>query len=256
VRIAHLYPDLLNLYGDRGNVIALAQRLKWRHRPVEVTEVGLGQQADLSSFDILFLGGGSDREQGLMAADLMRRRAELGRAIEDGVVVLAICGGYQMLGRFYRTAEGREIPALSLLDLYTVAGPKRMIGNVVVDVELPGGVARVVGFENHSGRTFLGQGVRPLGRVVAGSGNNGGDGWEGARYRNVFCSYLHGPLLPKNPELADYLLELALARRGEGQTLGPLDDAVEKRANQVMVERLTSRGAARPFAGRGKKAHG
>jgi len=242
MRIAHLYPDLLNLYGDRGNVIALVQRLKWRHLPVEVTEVALGQKADFPSFDILFLGGGSDREQGLMAADLMRRRSDLGRAIEAGVVVLAICGGYQMLGHFYRTADGREIPALSLLDLYTVAGPRRMIGNVAVDLELPGGRVRAVGFENHSGRTFLGTGVRPLGRVVAGYGNNGEDGWEGARYRNVFCSYLHGPLLPKNPRLADHLLELALARRGEGRTLSPLDDGLEETANRVMDERLTGRG--------------
>ncbi|HUW64783.1 MAG TPA: glutamine amidotransferase [Spirochaetia bacterium] len=237
-----MYPDLLNLYGDRGNVITLVQRLRWRHLPVEVTEVALGGKADFEAMDILFLGGGSDREQGLMAEDLMSRRAELGRAIEAGVVVLAICGGYQMLGHFYRTAEGREIPALSLLDLHTVAGPRRMIGNVAVELELPEGKVQAVGFENHSGRTFLGKGVRPLGRVVAGNGNNGADGWEGARYRNVFCSYLHGPLLPKNPRLADHLLELCLLRRGEGQTLPPLDDGLENLANRVMYERLTRTG--------------
>lgn len=226
------------------------QRLKWRHLPVEVAEVALGQDADFEEFDVLFLGGGSDREQDIMAADLKSRRDGLGRAIEAGVVVLAICGGYQMLGHFYRTAGGREIPGLSLLDLHTVAGPRRMIGNVALELDLPGGVARAVGFENHSGCTFLGRGVRPLGRVVAGNGNNGSDGWEGARYRNVFCSYLHGPLLPKNPLLADHLLQLALARRGEGQTLSPLDDGLENLANRVMYERVTRAGTRKGPSGK------
>lgn len=220
-------------------MITLVRRCRWRNVPVEVTEVALGQKADLAAFDILFLGGGSDREQGLMAEDLMKRREVLGRAIEAGVVVLAICGGYQMLGHFYRTAEGLEIPALSLLDLHTVAGARRMIGNVAAELDLPQGHVDAVGFENHSGRTFLGKGVSPLAHVVSGNGNNGTDGWEGARYRNVFCSYLHGPLLPKNPSLADHLLELALTRQGEGQTLPPLDDELENLANRAMYERLT-----------------
>jgi CobQ-like glutamine amidotransferase family enzyme len=235
--VCHLYPDLLNLYGDRGNVIAFVRRCQWRGIPVRVQEVNLGQPVDFGAADFLLLGGGSDREQGLITADLQQRARDLAAAIEEGLVVLAICGGYQLLGRYYRTLEGVEIPGLGILDLYTEAGTKRLIGNIAVEIELDGRKIHACGFENHSGRTFLGK-VKPLGRVLKGYGNNGQDGLEGARYKNVFCTYLHGPLLPKNPALTDHLLQLALRRRGMQASLSPLDDAFETRANRVILRRL------------------
>ncbi len=238
MKVCHLYPELLNLYGDRGNVMAFARRCRWRGLGVEVQPVNPGDPVDFREVDFLFLGGGSDREQNLIARDLEKRRDLLQAAVEDGLVVLAICGGYQLLGRYYRTLEGRVIPGLGLLDLYTEAGRKRMIGNVVIELQIEGEPVRVVGFENHAGRTFLGPQVSPLGRVLVGCGNNGEDGTEGARYRNVFCSYLHGPLLPKNPRLVDYLISLALARRGLPADLASLDDSLENAAAEVMLRRL------------------
>ncbi|MBE0467009.1 MAG: glutamine amidotransferase [Candidatus Desulforudis sp.] len=233
----HLYPDLLNLYGDRGNLIAFARRCTWRNIPVTVREIILGEPVDFRELDFLFIGGGSDREQGIMAEDLRRHRDNLGEAIEDGLVVLAICGGYQFLGHHYQTGTERVIPGLGLLDLYTQAGPRRLIGNCAVEVELDGRPVRITGFENHSGRTFLGR-VQPLGRVLAGYGNNGTDGLEGVRFRNVFCSYLHGPLLPKNPRLTDHLVSLALKRVGRNPALAPLDDRLEERAGAAALARL------------------
>lgn len=237
LHVCHLYPDLLNLYGDRGNVLAFTRRCTWRGLAVTVHPVNLGEPVDFKAMDFLFLGGGSDREQNLMAADLQRRAADLAEAVADGLVVLAICGGYQLLGRYYRTLDGTVIPGLGLLDFYTEAGRRRMIGNVAVETALNGRAFRITGFENHSGQTYLGR-VSPLGRVLAGYGNNGRDGGEGARYRNVFCSYLHGPLLPKNPALADHLITLALRRRGRAEELAPLDDELEYNANRVMLRRL------------------
>jgi len=237
IKICHLYPELLNLYGDRGNIIAFVRRCQWRGVDVTTREANLGDPVDFSDTDFLFLGGGSDREQDLIAGDIKRRRAELRSAIENGLVVLAICGGYQLLGQYYRTGDGRVIPGLGLLDFYTEAGGKRLLGNVVIEVMLDGALVRVYGFENHSGRTFLGE-TEPLGKVLAGNGNNGCDGWEGARYKNVFCSYLHGPLLPKNAGLTDHLIALALKRRGLDLPLIPLDDRFEKRACRVLQDRL------------------
>jgi CobQ-like glutamine amidotransferase family enzyme len=235
--VCHLYPDLLNLYGDRGNVMAFVRRCRWRNIPVQVKEVNIGETLDFAEVDFLFLGGGSDREQTLLNKDLTSRTAGLREAIEDGLVLLAICGGYQMLGRYYRTHEGEEIPGLGILDLYTEAGARRLIGNVAVEMLLDNITVKVTGFENHSGQTFLGD-VSPLGKVLAGFGNNGRDKQEGARYKNVFCSYLHGPLLPKNTVLTDYLITLAMRRRGISGDLQPLEDALEERANAVMLERL------------------
>jgi len=235
--VCHLYCDLLNLYGDRGNIIAFRQRCRWRDIPVTVRETNLGDKIDFREFDFVFLGGGSDREQNLIAADLMKRRDELKGAVEDGLVVLAICGGYQLLGKYYLTREGGNIPGLGILDFYTRAGERRLVGNTVVETDLGGRAVKVVGFENHSGQTYLGE-IQPLGRVLYGNGNNGWDGREGARYKNVFCSYLHGPLLPKNPGLTDYLISLALARRGMDPELKPMDDSFEDRARGVMLQRL------------------
>ena len=237
LHICHLYPDLLNLYGDRGNVLAYAARCRWRGIPVTVHRVRQGEEVDFRGMDFLFLGGGSDREQNLMTADLKKRAGALWEAIADGLVVLAICGGYQLLGHSYRTREGQVIPGLGLLDFYTEAGSRRLIGNIAVEIELDGERVRATGFENHAGRTYLGK-AAPLGRVLAGYGNNGEDGKEGARYKNVFCSYLHGPLLPRNPAFTDYLIRLALKRRGLPDLLEPLDDRLEAAANQAMLRRL------------------
>ncbi|MDA8096307.1 MAG: glutamine amidotransferase [Desulforudis sp.] len=235
--IYHLYPDLLNLYGDRGNIIAFRRRCEWRGIPVQVREINLGERIDFSDADFLFFGGGSDREQDLMAEDLADRKDNLRKAFEDGLVTLAICGGYQLLGRYYRTLSGQVIPGLNLLDFYTLAGTTRLIGNVAVEIPLPGRMVRVSGFENHSGQTFLGE-IKPFGRVLSGHGNNGSDATEGVRYKNVFCSYMHGPLLPKNPALTDYFIQLALERRGRDGFLAPLDNGFEEAANRVMLSRL------------------
>lgn len=243
--ICHLYPDLLDLYGDRGNILALTARCHWRGIEPVIQRASLGEDLDFLGMDILFIGGGSDREQGLLVQDLMRREKELRSAIDDGLVVLAICGGYQMLGKYYQMAGGEKITGLNILDVWTIAGAKRLIGNVVVDldeevlgVDSSPPLRTLVGFENHSGQTHLGEGMRSLGKVSFGHGNNGEDGEEGVRYRNVFGTYLHGPLLPKNPHLADLLLGLAIQRRDPNTRLRELDDRLEKLAHETMVKRL------------------
>ncbi|HWJ03578.1 MAG TPA: glutamine amidotransferase [Verrucomicrobiae bacterium] len=249
LKICHLYPDLMDLYGDRGNILTLAKRCSWRGIEVEVVQISLQQSIDFRDTDIVFIGGGSDREQGIMYEDLCRRRDNLLEGIDDGLVVLGICGGLQLLGKYYQTAEGDKIPGIDILDLWTVAGNKRLIGNVCIETEdMPKstGVGResnlstLVGFENHSGQTFLGN-ARPLGRVVKGNGNNGQDGYEGVRHKNVFGTYLHGPLLPKNPHFADLLLSKALERRYSLNQLSALDDTFELAAHNYMVSRLKQR---------------
>lgn len=246
LKICHLYPDLMDLYGDRGNIISLEQRCRWRGIEVEVGRVSLGQPVDFRDWDVLFMGGGSDREQGILFEDLCRRRENLARAVDDGLVVLGICGGLQLLGKYYQTAGGERIPGVEILDLWTIAGNKRLIGNVCIELGFiadpaePGRlnpIQTVVGFENHSGQTFLGK-AKPLGKVVKGFGNNGKDGLEGVLYQNVFGTYLHGPLLPKNPHLTDHLLQLALERRWHVRSIAPLDDSLELAAHSYMVDRL------------------
>lgn len=238
LNICHMYPDLLNLYGDRGNIFAFTRRCRWRGIDVGIHPVNIGEKIDFAQVDFLFLGGGSDREQNLMAADLMKRAGEFREAIEGGLTVLAICGGYQLLGRYYRTLTGETIPGLGILDLYTEGGQQRLIGNVALEVELGGIKRKVTGFENHSGRTYLGSGLEPMGDVLAGHGNNGEDRKEGARYKNVLCSYLHGPLLPKNPFITDYLIACSLQKKYPDFQLAELDDSLEEAANQVMLTRL------------------
>ena len=224
--------------------MVLVQRARWRGLPVAVTEVRLGEAVDPDAADLFFIGGGEDRQQRIASDDLVRvKRLALEDAVGDGAVVLAVCGGYQLAGRFYRPAEGEPLAGVGLLDLWTEhPGPtaRRLIGNLVIEVE--GMRAPLIGFENHGGRTHLGPGARPLGRVVSGFGNNGEDGWEGAVSRRVYGTYLHGPLLPKNPEFADRLIREALERRHPGVTLSPLPDAPAVRARDVMLGRL--RGAA------------
>ena len=248
LRLAHLYPDQMNIYGDRGNILALARRCAWRGIELEIMPVGVGADIDWPALDMAFFGGGQDSGQALIAADFVQHQGPaLRTAIDDGLVMLAICGGYQLLGHYFLTHTGERLPGAGVLDLHTVGGDVRLIGNIVVDAELGelAGLAaslahvRLVGFENHSGRTYLGAGVRPLGRVLAGHGNNGEDGSEGAVYRNTFGCYMHGSLLPKNPQLADHLIGLALARRyGASAALAQLDDRLELAAQRGMVERL------------------
>ncbi len=247
--ICHLYPDLLDLYGDRGNIITLEARCRWRGIGTKVQRASLGDSLDFRSMDILFIGGGSDREQSILVQDLILRKEDLQAAIEDGLVVLTICGGYQLLGQYYQTAEAKKIPGLGILDLWTIAGSKRLIGNVVVELDyttkedeqrtLPSTQpSTLIGFENHSGQTYLGSGLVPLGKVLVGYGNNGRDNAEGVRHKNVFGTYLHGPLLPKNPDFTDLILQQALKRRGYTEKMEPLDDRLERLAHQHMLKRL------------------
>lgn len=239
VHICHLYPDLMNLYGDRGNVIALYRRCFWHGLEVQVHPVTTGEVVDFTAYDLIFIGGGQDREQRIICRDFQEvKGSSLAEAVKAGVTLLSICGGYQLLGKYYRTGSGEVLPGLGILDAWTEAGRRRMIGNVVVESDLlPGRKRTIVGFENHSGRTYLGPRVRPLGRVLSGFGNNGQDGLEGAVYRNVIGTYLHGSLLPKNPWLTDYLLERALERRYGPVTLSPLDDSIEEQAHQAALNR-------------------
>lgn len=240
LRLAHLYPAEMNIYGDRGNVIALRQRCAWRGIDLAITPIEPGDEVDWSSFDLAFFGGGQDSGQALIAADLLERQgAGLRAALEDGLVMLAICGGYQLLGHYFLTHTGERLPGLGVMDLHTLGGKQRLIGNIVVEAELDGAPVRLVGFENHSGRTYHGAGVRPLGRVVVGHGDNGEDGLGGAVYKHAYGCYLHGSLLPKNPQFTDHLIGLALARRhGPAAALPPLEAALELRAQQSMVGRL------------------
>ena len=241
LNIYHLYPDVLNLYGDRGNVLCMQRRLEWRGMQANIVNVPIGTKLDAKNCDLIFIGGGQDFEQEVLLDDLKgEKTAELKAAIEDGVPVLAICGGYQMLGQYYKTWDGQQCDFTGALDLYTVGSKQRMIGNYMFTCdELPG--VNVVGFENHSGKTYLGSGVKPLGHVLEGYGNNGEDKTEGARYRNVFATYSHGCLLPKNPALCDHILKTALTRRYGEAELAPLDDALENAAHSYMENRLSKK---------------
>jgi hypothetical protein len=242
LHLAHCYPAEMNIYGDRGNVIALTQRAAWRGIELSVTSIEPGEAVDWAAFDLAFFGGGQDSGQALIAQDLLERQGPgLRAALEDGLVMLAICGGYQLLGHYFLTHTGERLPGLGVLDIHTVGGKQRLIGNIVVDAELDGAPVRLVGFENHSGRTYHGPGVRSMGRVIVGNGDNGEDGVGGAVYRNTYGCYLHGSLLPKNPQLTDYLLGLALRRRyGPTATLPPLEAELELRAQRAMADRLVT----------------
>ena len=235
LQILHLSPELLNLYGDSGNILVLRKRLEWRHLGCTVHEVHMGERASLTGIDLVFIGGGSDREQRIVCDELQRQRSELAAFVEDGGVLLAVCGGYQLLGHSYLMGS-EEVRGLSLVDLYTDRGSPRLIGNVVVESRIA--PQPIVGYENHGGRTHLGARVEPLGRVLFGNGNDGKSGQEGCLYRNVVGTYVHGPLLPKNPGVADWLLSRALERRGDTGELEPLDDTEELAANETMRKRL------------------
>lgn len=246
LRICHLYPDLLNLYGDRGNVSVLTRRAEWRGIAVSLLEAGLGDAVDPHGSDLFFIGGGEDRQQRLAAPDLRATKgAALREAAETGAAVLAVCGGYQLLGHYYRPSDGPDLEGLGLLDLHTIhpgPGSPRLIGNVVLREAQTGRM--LVGFENHGGRTRLGGQARPLGTVVAGWGNNGEDRTEGAVWRSVYGTYLHGPLLPKNPWLADLLITAALKRRYGEMELRALPDEEESRAARAAALRAGIRAGA------------
>jgi CobQ-like glutamine amidotransferase family enzyme len=240
LRLGHLYPTLMNVYGDRGNIICLQRRARLRGVELEVVPLEIGDVLDDQVFDMLFMGGAQDRDQRLVGGDLLLTKAEaLRAAVEAGTVFLGVCGGYQLAGRFYRALDGEELEGAGVFDLYTVhPGPKakRLIGNLAAEwEEAPGRQGTLAGFENHGGRTILGPKAAPLAKVVRGFGNDGESGYEGARYKNAFGCYLHGPVLPKNPALADRLLSLALERKYGDGTLASIDDAIENRAHAAAL---------------------
>jgi CobQ-like glutamine amidotransferase family enzyme len=247
--IHHLYADMMNLYGDRGNVISIKKRCEWRGIPVEVVDVGLGESMRPTGCDLFLFGGGQDREQALLVEDLSGKKGEdLRSIVEDGGVVLGVCGGYQMMGHYYETPEGQKLPGIGVFDLHTEPrkpDEERLIGNVLVRVRVrgpeDGEVREIVGFENHGGRTYLGDGLEPLGDVVVGFGNNGKDGTAGARRHNAYGTYLHGSLLPKNPWLTDQLILNALRRVDDSFELEPLDDTAERTAFASVASRISGR---------------
>ena len=236
--IGWLYADLMNIYGDRGNILTLLKRAEWRGLQANVIELGRGPAKDLQDVDVFFFGGGQDREQALIYDDLKEfKQEQLQKAEAGGAQILAVCGGYQLLGHYYQTADGERFDGIGMIDVKTEAGKKRFIGDVVVQTNLEGVTpSTLVGFENHSGRTFLGPHATPLGKVLAGNGNNGSDKTEGAVQGNVIGTYLHGSLLPKNPHLADHIIGRALRRRGGG-ALSPLDDSEELAAHGWVLQR-------------------
>ena len=237
LKICHLYPEVLNLYGDRGNILCIKKRLQWRGLDCEVSEVKLGETNDLTDFDLFFIGGGQDFEQEVLLKDLKSGKGDnIVSAIEDGKTFLCICGGYQMMGHYYETKDGDRMQFLGAVDFHTIGGDVRMIGNYAFRCTPKSGGSDIVGFENHSGRTYLGDNVSPLGTILSGYGNNGEDKTEGIRYKNVFGSYSHGPILPKNPEFADYLIETAMKRKYGDFSLTPLDDSQEKLAHDHILD--------------------
>ena len=233
ISIAHLYPSLLNLYGDIGNVITLKKRCEWRGIEVEFDEINIGDE--LKPHDLYFIGGGQDKQQEEVANEMFKNKDFFVSERDSGSVFLGICGGYQLFGHYYQPADKEKLFGASLIDAYTVAGRKRFIGNVTVSANIEG-IDTLVGFENHSGLTYLEGDTKPLGTVEVGNGNNGKDRTEGARYKNVFGTYLHGSLLPKNPKFADYLISLALEKRyGRKIVLSKLDDDFENETHEVLV---------------------
>ena len=240
--VGWLYPDLMNIYGDRGNILTLLRRAEWHGFDASVVELGRGAATQMDEVDVFFFGGGQDREQALIYDDLREfKQASLQQAVANGAQVLAVCGGYQLLGHYYQTGDGERYDGIGLIDVRTEAGKKRFIGDVVVLSAIDGLTpSTLVGFENHSGRTFLGPNARPLGKVLKGHGNNGSDHQEGCVQGGVIGTYMHGSLLPKNPHLADHLIAGALRRRGGG-ALSHLDDSAELAAHGWVLQRAQRR---------------
>jgi len=243
LRVLSLYPDQMNIYADRGNIIFLRRRCEWRGIGFAHSGVGPGEGFDPAAHDLLYVGGGQDRDQRAVAADMVATKREaIAAAAGDGAVLLAVCGGYQLLGHSYQLGE-EKLPGLGIADLETVREPgPRLIGNVAIEADLGDGPRLIAGFENHGGRTYLGPSAQPLGRVVSGHGNNGSDGLEGVHRDNVIGTYLHGPLLPKNAWLADHLIALALERRyGTRTELEPLPDELERAAHESARQAASAR---------------
>ena len=237
LNICHLYPDLLNVYGDMGNILILKHRAEKRNIKVNIFNVSINDAFEPEKYDIVFFGGGQDFEQSIVSDDLLKNKAPgIREYIESGKVFLCICGGYQLLGKYYTTPAGEKLDGLGILDIYTEAGEKRFIGNTIVyNKEFD---ETYVGFENHSGKTYIGN-LKPLGKVIIGYGNNGEDGYEGCIYKNTFCTYFHGSLLSKNPELADRLLKLALQNKYDEVAFAMLDDSLELKAKEFIINRET-----------------
>jgi CobQ-like glutamine amidotransferase family enzyme len=236
--VGWLYPDLMNIYGDRGNILTLLKRAEWHGLEPKLVELERGATGDMDDVDIFFFGGGQDREQALIYDDLKEFKQEsLQKAVANGAQILAVCGGYQLLGHYYQTADGERYDGIGLIDVRTEAGKKRYIGDIVIQMNIEGLIpATLVGFENHSGRTFLGPDAKPLGKILHGKGNNGSDRTEGCIQNGVIGTYMHGSLLPKNPHFADHLIGNAIRRRGDG-ALSHLDDSVELAAHGWILQR-------------------
>ena len=252
LNICHLYPDLMDTYGDKGNIITIQKRCKWRGIDINLTNITIGQSLPASGFDLYFFGGGQDKAQTIVGKDLMKKGQTLKKAADNGTVFLSICGGYQLLQKYFKTKTGEIIKGIGLFDAYTVGSDNRMIQNLMIKInpeleqeiksvyqttnyQLP--TTNLVGFENHSGKTYLGKNTKSLGKVIKGAGNNGEDKTEGAVYKNAFGCYLHGSLLPKNPHFADYLISKALDRRYGKVKLKPLDDTLEWQAHNSAMEK-------------------
>ena len=229
LRIAHLYPKLLNIYGDGGNILTLKKRCEWRGIDVVVDEINIGD--NISEHDFYFMGGGQDTQQIEVSKEIQRHKEFLTKERDRGAVFLGICGGYQLFGHYYQPHNGEKLLGISLMDAYTVAGNKRFIGNVTVETGLVS-PNTLVGFENHSGLTYLQNDTKPIGKMVIGNGNNGVDGFEGGRYKNVFGTYMHGSFLPKNVHFADFLIELAL-----NEKLSPLNDDIEIATHDGLINK-------------------
>ena len=255
LNICHLYPDLMDTYGDKGNIIALIKRCNWRGIKVKITNISINQSLSSFDFDFYFFGGGQDRQQIIVGRDLQSKANYLKKAIENGCVLLSICGGYQLFQKYFKTFDGKIIKGIGLFNAYTIGSHDRMIQNLWIDLEenlvkeikeiyptIDNGqlTTDLIGFENHSGKTYLGPNLKPLGKVIIGAGNNGEDKTEGAVYKNAFGCYLHGSLLPKNPHFADYLISKALERRYGKVKLEPLDDSIEWQAHQAAIKRIRS----------------
>jgi CobQ-like glutamine amidotransferase family enzyme len=239
--IFHLYPDAMNLYGDLGNIVTLVRRMHERAISVDVLDIKCGDKADFKHADIIFMGGGQDRGQKAITDDLLRRGEEIKSEVEKGLVALTVCGGFQLFGKYFKTQNGDMLEGISVFDSYTVGSDKRCIGNIVIDIseqKWNSDLNTLVGFENHSGLTYLEEKTKPLGKVTIGYGNTGEKKYEGAVYKNAYGTYLHGPVLPKNPHFADHLILSALRRRyGRSATLKKADDSVEISAHEAAVQR-------------------
>lgn len=239
--IGWLYPELMNIYGDRGNIICLTKRCEWRDIKVTVKNLNVNfNKENLKSCDLLVMGGAQDRQQEAVSKDLFKKKEILKKMIESDVPGLYICGAYQFLGNYYKLEDGTKIQGLGILDLYT-ENPgnksKRLIGNMVFHSSVLD--YKIVGFENHGGRTYLGKNIKPLGNVIKGFGNNGKDNFEGANYKESFATYSHGPILPKNPKLADYLIKKALSKKyNQDISLESLDDSLEEAARLAIAKKL------------------